>query len=69
MNSFFATRKYKVIPIMEFAENDDTIPLVYDLSPTQNLLFSAIVFFHKREHAQKNTEIDLDKLERGEYST
>jgi hypothetical protein len=64
MISFFATKKYKVIPIVEFMEGD--IPLEYGISPNNNLLFSAIVFFYKQN---QNTEIDLDKLERGEYNT
>jgi len=64
MISFFATKKYKVIPIVEFIEGD--IPLEYGISPSNNLLFSAIVFFYKQN---QNTEIDLDKLERGEYNT
>lgn len=70
MNSFFANKKYRVVPIMEFIENGDTIPLAYDISPNQNLLFSAIVFFYKREHAREKGDlgVDLDKLERGEYS-
>jgi len=69
MNSFFATRKNKVVPIMESTECDyNTIPLAYDISPRQNLLFSAIVFFYKHAPENKNQEIDLDKLERGEYS-
>jgi hypothetical protein len=71
MNSFFANKKYKVIPIMESTECDyNTIPLTYDISPSQNLLFSAIVFFYKREHVFEKGDlgVDLDKLERGEYS-
>jgi hypothetical protein len=64
MISFFATKKYKVIPIVEFMEGD--IPLEYGISPNNNLLFSAIVFFYKQN---QNTEVDLDKLERGEYNT
>jgi hypothetical protein len=63
MISFFATKKYKVIPIVEFMEGD--IPLEYGISPN-NLLFSAIVFFYKQN---QNEEVDLDKLERGEYNT
>ena len=68
MNSFFANKKYKVVPIMEFTEYDDIVPLVYDISPNKNLLFSAIVFFYKHAPENKNHEVDLDKLERGEYN-
>lgn len=66
MISFFVNKKYKVIPIVEFMEGD--IPLEYGISPNNNnnLLFSVIVFFYKQN---QNTEIDLDKLERGEYNT
>ena len=64
MISFFATKKYKVVPIIEFEEGH--IPLEYGISPNNNLLFSTIVFFYKQN---QNTEIDLDKLERGEYNT
>jgi hypothetical protein len=67
MNSFFATRKNKVIPIMESTESDDAIPLVYDISSSKNLLFSAIVFFYKNT-SNENIEVDWDKLERGEYN-
>jgi hypothetical protein len=66
MISFFANKKYKVIPIVEFMEGD--IPLEYGISPSNNLLFSAIVFFYKQP-PNESTEIDLDKLERGEYNT
>ena len=70
MNSFFANKKYKVIPFAEFTEYGDVIPLTYDISPNQNLLFSAIVFFYKREPMEENANlgVDLDKLERGEYN-
>jgi hypothetical protein len=64
MISFFATKKYKVIPIVEFMEGH--IPLEYGISPNNNILFSAIVFFYKQN---QNEEVDLDKLERGEYNT
>jgi len=67
MISFFANKKYKVIPMMEFTEYSDIIPLAYDISPNKNLLFSAIVFFY-RNIPDENTEIDWDKLERGEYN-
>jgi len=53
---------------MEFTEYDDIVPLVYDISPNKNLLFSAIVFFYKHAPENKNHEVDLDKLERGEYN-
>jgi hypothetical protein len=66
MISLFATKKYKVVPIMELTESGDSIPLLYDISPNKNLLFSAIFFY---KHApDENTEIDWDKLERGEYN-
>jgi hypothetical protein len=68
MNSFFANKKYKVVPIMELIESGESIPLVYDISPNKNLLFSAIVFFYKHAPENKNHEVDLDKLERGEYN-
>jgi len=67
MNSFFANKKYKVVPIMELIESGDSIPLVYDISPNKNLLFSAIVFLYNI-HIFENTEVDWDKLERGEYN-
>ena len=67
MISFFANKKYKIVPIMELVEYGETISLAYDLSPNKNLLFSAIVFLYKREPMESNNEIDLDKLERGEY--
>jgi len=53
---------------MELIESGESIPLVYDISPNKNLLFSAIVFFYKHAPENKNHEVDLDKLERGEYN-
>uniref|UniRef100_A0A6C0D424 Uncharacterized protein n=1 Tax=viral metagenome TaxID=1070528 RepID=A0A6C0D424_9ZZZZ len=67
MNSFFAIRKNKVVPIMESTQSYDIIPLVYDISPNKNVLFSAIVFFYKNT-SNENSEVDWDKLERGEYN-
>jgi len=52
---------------MELIESGDSIPLVYDISPNKNLLFSAIVFLYNI-HIFENTEVDWDKLERGEYN-
>jgi hypothetical protein len=68
MISFFANKKYKIVPMMELTEYGDILPLVYDISPNKNLLFSAIVFFYKNIPDEK-VDIDWDKLERGEYNT